>query len=126
MFNELTISFVSGITMYLAADSYMGGSVSYAYSLFPDGYVFVVDTTSSYSIADFVTGYYCLASSKYTFAHGYYNSAFHEGAAIFGKYGITQGQYSLVLGNGASLKAPGIAFKVLSDGSVHADGDFVR
>lgn len=124
MFPEVTISSVSGTTIYLASDSYMGGSGSYAYSLFPDGYVFVVDTSSSYSMADFVAGYYCLASSKYTFAQGYFNSAFHEGAAIFGKYGITQEPYSLVLGNGTSLKAPGVAFKVLSDGSVHADGEY--
>lgn len=124
LFNEVTISSVSGTTIQLASDTYMGGSGSYAYSLFPDGYVFVVDTSSTYSMADFVAGYYCLATSKYTFAQGYYNSAFHEGAAIFGKYGITQEPYSLVLGNGTSLKAPGIAFKALSDGSVHADGEY--
>ena len=47
-----------------------------------------------------------------------------DGCASFGKYGIATDEYSLALGNGTSPDAPGLAFKVLTDGSVHADGEY--
>jgi hypothetical protein len=47
-----------------------------------------------------------------------------DGATIFGKYGNLYEAFAFALANGNSLKEPGLAFKVLSDGSVHADAEY--
>ena len=96
----------------------------YPESFFSDKYIFVVDTSGSYSTSDIVSGYHAIATSKYTFAHGMYVTAAKDGSVIFGKYGTSDDEYSLALANGTSLKEQGLAFKVLSDGRVNADGAY--
>ena len=102
----------------------MNFNTYYPESLFPDKYIFIVDTSASYSTSDLVSGYYAFATSKYTFAHGMYVTAAKDGSVIFGKYGTSDDEYSLALANGTSLKEQGLAFKVLSNGSVHADSAY--
>ena len=96
----------------------------YLESFFSDKYIFVADTSGSYSTSDIVSGYHAIATSKYTFAHGMYVTAAKDGSVIFGKYGTSDDEYSLALANGTSLKEQGLAFKVLSDGRVNADGAY--
>ena len=124
IFNSVKVKSVSGNYIYLDDDSYMGGSGSYAYQLFPDGIVFVIDTSTSYANASQAGGYYAIASGKYTNANGYHTIAGAEGSNIWGKYGVITEPYSLALANGTAIKTPGLAFKVLSDGSVHADAEY--
>jgi len=124
IYAELNISSVSGNTIYLDSEAYLGSSGNYAYQLFPDGIIFVVDTSTSYANASCAGGYYSIASGKYTNANGYYTIAGAEGSNIWGKYGMTTEPYSLALANGTGHKTPGLAFKVLSDGSVHADAEY--
>lgn len=102
----------------------MNFNTYYPESLFPDKYIFIVDTSASYSTSDLVSGYYAFATSKYTFAHGMYVTTAKDGSVIFGKYGTSDDEYSLALANGTSLKEQGLAFKVLSDGRVNADGAY--
>lgn len=117
-----TVSSVSGNTLYLKDVSF--GSGSYALTFFPDPYIFVQDQSSSYGAYNFAGGYYGIAAGKYTMAFGLHPVALGEGSTIFGKYGQIADPYSLALANGSSLKAPGLAFKALTDGSVHADGEY--
>lgn len=124
IFSEQNVKSVSGNTIYFADDAYMGGSGSYAYQLFPDGIIFSLDTSTSYANASQAGGYYAVASGKYTNANGYHTIAAGEGANIWGKYGMITEPYSLALANGTAIKTPGLAFKVLSDGSVHADAEY--
>jgi len=124
VFSEQTVKSVSGNTIYLDSSAYMGGSGSYAYKLFPDGLVFVCDSSTSYANASQTGGYYTIASGKYTNANGYHTIAAGEGANIWGKYGTITEPYSLALANGTAHKSHGLAFKVLSDGSVHADAEY--
>ena len=65
-----------------------------------------------------------MATGRYSFAYGYQVIAANDGAVIFGKYGINDERCSLALANGTAIKTPGLAFKVLSDGSVHADKEY--
>jgi len=102
----------------------MNFNTYYPESLFPDKYIFIIDTSASYSTSDLVSGYYAFATSKYTFAHGMYVTTAKDGSVIFGKYGTSDDEYSLALANGTSLKEQGLAFKVLSDGRVNADGAY--
>lgn len=124
IFSEQTVKSVSGNTIYLNDEAYLGGSGSYAYQIFPDGMIFVMDSSTSYANASEAGGYYTVASGKYTAAHGYHTIAGAEGSNIWGKYGMITEPYSLALANGTAIKTPGLAFKVLSDGSVHADAEY--
>lgn len=124
IFSEQTVKSISGNTIYFESDTYLGGSGSYAYQLFPDGIIFSLDTSSSYSNASTAGGYYAVATGKYTNANGYHTIAAAEGSNIWGKYGMITDPYSLALANGTAIKTPGLAFKVLSDGSVHADAEY--
>lgn len=124
IFSEQNVKSVSGNTIYFDDDAYMGGSGGYAYQLFPDGIIFSVDTSTSYANASQAGGYYAIASGKYTNANGYHTIAVGEGSNIWGKYGTITEPYSLALANGTAIKSPGLAFKVLSDGSVHADAEY--
>ena len=124
IFSEQTVKSVSGNTIYFDDEAYMGGSGGYAYQLFPDGIIFAIDTSTSYANASQAGGYYAIASGKYTNANGYYTIAGAEGSNIWGKYGVITEPYSLALANGTAIKTPGLAFKVLSDGSVHADAEY--
>lgn len=124
IYSQQIVKSVSGNTIYLEGEGYLGGSGSYAYQLFPDGIVFAIDTSTSYSNASKAGGYHTIASGKYTNANGFYTIAAAEGANIWGKYGIITEPYSIALANGTAIKTPGLAFKVLSDGSVHADAEY--
>lgn len=122
IFKVATVSEVSGTTITLTDVNF--STNDYAEHLFPDGYVFVYDTLTTYGQSNLAGGYYSVAASKYSFGHGMHVVAAHESSAIFGTHGVTDAAGSLVLANGTSLKEPGLAFKVLSDGSVHADGEY--
>ena len=102
----------------------MNFNTYYPESLFPDKYIFIIDTSTSYATSDLVSGYYAFATSKYTLVHGFYVTAAKDGSVIFGKYGTSDDEYSIALANGTSLKEQGLAFKVLSDGRVNADGAY--
>lgn len=122
LFKEATISSVSGTTIYLTDVSF--STNDYAEHLFPDGYVFVNDNSTSYGQSNLAGGYYSVAASKYALGYGLHTAAVHENSVVFGKYGTSDANGSLALANGTSLKAQGLAFKALSDGSVHADGEY--
>lgn len=122
LFKSATVSSVNGTTITLTDATF--STNDYAEHLFPDGYVFICDTSTSYSQGNLAGGCYGIAASKHSFGHGMHVVAAHESSAIFGTYGVTDAAGSLVLANGTSLKEPGLAFKVLSDGSVHADGEY--
>ena len=122
LFREATISSVSGTTFYLTDVSF--STNDYAEHLFADGYVFVNDNSTSYGQSNLAGGYYSVAASKYALGYGLHTAAVHENSVVFGKYGTSDANGSLALANGTSLKAQGLAFKALSDGSVHADGEY--
>lgn len=124
IFNEVEVQSVSGNTIYLTSNAYMGGSGSYTYKLFPDGLIFTIENNTTHANASEAGGCYAVASGKYTVANGYHTLAASEGSNIWGKYGIITEPYSLALANGTGHKAYGLAFKVLSDGSVHADAEY--
>ena len=124
LFIEAKVKSVSGNTIYLADDTYLGSSGSYAFQLFPDGLIFVKDTSTSYANASSAGGYYSIASGKYISANGYHTIAAGEGSNIWGRYGTISEPYSLALANGTGHKAHSLAFKVLADGSVHADAEY--
>ena len=96
----------------------------YAEYLFPDGYVFVNDTSTSYGRCNLAGGYYGVAATRYSLGYGLHVAAAHENSVVFGKYGTSDANGSLALANGTSLKAQGLAFKVLSSGAVHADAAY--
>ena len=120
---ETKVKSVSGKTIYLNDDVYLGDEY-YSYQLFPDGIIFALDISTSYANASEAGGYNTIASGKFTTANGYYTIAGAEGANIWGKYGLTIEPYSLALANGTAETAPGLAFMVLSNGSVHADAEY--
>ena len=124
IFDNVTVKSVSGNVIYMVDDTYIGGAGEYIYQLFPDGIIFALDSSTTYANAALVGGYYGIASGKYSFADGMHVVSAADGAVTFGKYGINTESCSLALANGTAIKTPGLAFKVLSDGSVHADGEY--
>ena len=124
IFDKVTVKSVSGNVIYMADDTYIGGAGSYIHQLFPDGMIFALDSSTTYANAALVGGYYGIASGKYSFADGMHVVSAADGAVTFGKYGINTESCSLALANGTAIKTPGLAFKVLSDGSVHADKEY--
>ena len=117
-----TVESVNGNELKLTDTNF--NESSYEPMLFPESYAFVIDISTSCASSNFAGGYYSIAGNKYSLAYGMHVLAGADGAVMFGKYGNLTDAYSLALGNGTSLKAPGLAFKVLSDGSVHADGKY--
>lgn len=122
LFREATISSISNNVLTLTDVNF--STNSYKETLHPQPYAFVLDTSSSYTLADFVSGYYSIASGKYSFAHGLYVHSAAHGASTFGKYGNNVEMFSLGLANGETLKTPGMAFLVRSNGNVSADGEY--
>lgn len=122
MFSEATVASVTGNVIALKDISL--GAGEYATQLFPESFAFRIDDSVLKSSSNFVGGYYSVASGNYTFSHGQRVLAAADGASIFGKYGNLADAYALALANGNSLKEPGLAFKVLADGSVHADAEY--
>ena len=122
IFKEATVSGVSGTTISLTDVSF--STNDYAEYLFPDGYVFVNDTSTSYGRCNLAGGYYGVAATRYSLGYGLHVAAAHENSVVFGKYGTSDANGSLALANGTSLKAQGLAFKVLSSGAVHADAAY--
>ena len=122
MFKEATISACSNNVLTLTDVSF--STNSYAEALFPQPYAFVLDTNSTYTMADFVSGYYSIASGKYSFAHGLHVHSAAHGSSTFGKYGNNEEMFSLGLANGETLQTPGMAFLVRSNGNVSADGEY--
>lgn len=122
LFREATISSVNNNVLTLTGVSF--STNSYRETLFPEPYAFVLDTSQSYTLADFVSGYYSIASGKYSFAHGLHTHSAAHGSATFGKYGNNVEMWSLGLANGETLKTPGMAFLVKTNGSVSADGAY--
>lgn len=122
IFREATISSISNNVLTLTDVSF--STNSYAETLYPQSYAFVLDTSSSYTMADFVSGYFSIASGKYSFAHGLHTHSAAHGASTFGKYGNNVEMWSLGLANGETLKTPGMAFLVRSNGNVSADGEY--
>lgn len=122
MFKEATISACSNNVLTLTDVSF--STNSYAEALFPQPYAFVLDTNSTYTMADFVSGYYSIASGKYSFAHGIHVHSAAHGSSTFGKYGNNEEMFSLGLANGETLQTPGMAFLVRSNGNVSADGEY--
>lgn len=124
IFSTLTVKSVSGNTIYLTDEASAGGSGQYAHQLFPDGIIFIQGSNASYATSSIAGGYYGLASGKYSFADGMHIISAADNAVTFGKYGVNTDSCSLALANGTAIKTPGLAFKVLSDGSVHADKEY--
>lgn len=122
VFVEGTISKVASNVLTLTNIYFSSGTN--VESLFPEPFAFVIDSTLIYATSNFVGGMHSVSASRYAFAYGLNVLAAVDGAAVFGKYGNLTDQYSLALANGTSLKEPGIAFKALSDGSVHADAEY--
>ena len=124
IFSTLTVKSVSGNTIYLTDDASPGGAGQYAHQLFPDGIIFVQNGNSSYASSSVAGGCYGMATGKYSLADGYHVISAADNAVTFGKYGVNEDACSLALANGTAIKTPGLAFKVLSDGSVHADKEY--
>ena len=124
IFSTLTVKSASGNTIYLTDDASAGGSGQYAHQLFPDGIIFIQGSNASYATSSIAGGYCGLASGKYSFADGMHIISAADNAVTFGKYGVNTDSCSLALANGTAIKTPGLAFKVLSDGSVHADKEY--
>ncbi|MCR4719778.1 MAG: hypothetical protein K5768_09140 [Firmicutes bacterium] len=122
LFKEATISSINNNVLTLTDVSF--STNTYAETLLPQPYAFVLDTSSNYTLADFVSGYYSIASGKYSFAHGIHVHSAAHGASTFGKYGNNEEMFSLGLANGETLKTPGMAFLVRSNGNVSADGEY--
>lgn len=122
MFTEATVESINGNVITLK--DVQLGSGEYATQLFPESFAFRKKDSVLKSNSNFVGGYYSVASGNYTFAYGQRVLAAADGATIFGKYANLAEPYALALGNGNSLKEPGLAFKVLPYGSVHADAEF--
>jgi len=122
--SEIEVKSVNEHTIYLNPNVFLGGSGTSAYQLFPDGIIFAIDNSTSYANASTSGGYYTIASGKYTTSNGQHTVAGAEGANIWGKYGLITDPYSLALANGNNTKTLGLAFKVLSTGSVHADSAY--
>ena len=114
---------VTGNTIQLKAGAFTKTS-GFQEKLFPETYLFVYDTGPGYGSCSVAQGYNAIAAQKYTLAYGYHVSAVHDGAKIFGKYGVTDSDYSFCLANGTSLSNLSLAFKVNYNGSVHADGEY--
>lgn len=53
-----------------------------------------------------------------------YQNGTSDGASSFSGCSGSADACSIALANGAAIKTPGLAFKVLSDGSVHADKEY--
>lgn len=121
--NSGTISAVNGNVITLT-DMNFPDDGNNDYSHFNEKILFVVDTSSQYARGSEVGGYYSYASGKSSLAHGEYVRACADGANIFGKYGNLFDPYSIALANGTGLQDMQLAFKVLSDGSVHADAEY--
>ena len=124
LYETVKVKSVSGNIIYMADDTNPVGSGDYIPQLFPDGIIFVRDSSTSYAEASMAGGIHGMATGRYSFAYGYQVIAANDGAVIFGKYGINDERCSLALANGTAIKTPGLAFKVLSDGSVHADKEY--
>ena len=124
IFSQLTVKSVNGNKIYLTEDSSLGNNGSYSYQLFPDGIIFVQSKNTSYAAAAIAAGFYSIASGKYSLADGYHVISAADNSVTFGKYGINENFCSIALANGTAIKTPGLAFKVLSDGSVHADKEY--
>ena len=124
MFSQVKVKSISGNTIYMPDDTYAGGAGSYIQQLFPDGIIFVQSSNSSYATSSAAGGCYGMATGKYSFADGYHVISAADNAVTFGKYGINTDACSIALANGTAIKTPGLAFKVLSDGSVHADKEY--
>ena len=122
LFREATIDSISNNVLTLTDVHFT--TTSYRETLFSESYAFVIDTSSSYTLADFVSGYYSIATGKYSFAHGVHVLSAADGATTFGKYGCNKEAYSLGLANGTSLHALGMAFIAHSNGNVAADGEY--
>lgn len=114
---------VNGNTIQLKSGTFTKVT-GYRELLYPETYMYVHDTMSSYGGCNMAHGYNAFAAQKYTLAYGYYVSAIHDGAKIFGKYGVSDSDYSLCMANGTSLSNLSLAFKVKYNGSVHADGEY--
>lgn len=117
IYTEATVASVSGQTIYLSSDVYLGGG-SYGEALISDGYVFRIESSNGYNLA---SGY-GMAGCLYAQAHGLYTIAAHAGATIYGKYGASPAEYSWSLANGTSLASQGLAVKILQNGDIHTDG----
>lgn len=113
IYNTKTVSSISGQTIYFAEG--FGGS---GYSLMPDGYIFRVESGYGYNLA---TGY-GVTGNRYSQAHGNNTLAVHEGAVIYGKYGVSPENYSWSLANGTSFSDMALAVKILQNGDIHTDG----
>ena len=122
LFKEATISSINNNVLTLTDVTF--STNANAEALFPQPYAFVLDTSQSFTLADFVSGYYSIASGKYSFAHGLHTHSAAHGASTFGKYGNNVEMWSLGLANGETLKTPGMAFLVRSNGNVSADGEY--
>ena len=118
LFSYLKVKSVTGQTLYI--ENFPTGAGQYEYVLMPDKYIFCVDENTQYM---FASGY-SIAGGNYAEAHGFYTLSVHEGAAIYGKYGVTPETYSFSLANGTSHDAQGLAVKMLQNGNVYADGTF--
>lgn len=119
---EATVASVTDNVLQLTGVSF--GSGTNAEELFPDKLIFVCDVNTSYGGYNFAGGYYSIGAAKYSLACGNSVAAANESSVIFGKFGTIDSDASFALANGVSLKQPGLAFKALSDGSVHADGEY--
>ena len=124
IFSQLTVKSISGNIIYLTDDAYAGGAGSYIHQLFPDGIIFVQSAGTSYATSSVAGGCYGMAAGKYSLADGYHVISAADNAVTFGKYGVNEDACSIALANGTAVKTPGLAFKALSDGSVHADKEY--
>lgn len=123
LYKEAVVESISGNVLQLKNVNF-NTSASYAETLFPDSYAFVIDSSTTHSQGEFAGGGYSIASGKYAMVYGYHVLSAAEGAITFGKFGNNSESYALGLANGSSLKAPGMAFLVHANGDVSADGEY--
>jgi hypothetical protein len=80
--------------------------------------------TKAYGVTSLAWGTGAIADANFSAAMGYYVTCVNTGSFICGRYGDSPDVYSFSLGNGTATDAKGLAFKVLTDGNVSADGTF--
>lgn len=107
----------SGQNIYVDCDLGWGG---FGEGLMPDGYIFRVE---DYYSANTVFGW-SMAGCNYSIVGGQYAMAAHEGATIFGKFGVSPAEYSWALANGTSFSGMGLAAKILQNGNMFIDGTY--
>lgn len=123
VFNEGEIVSVSGNKLFMK-DFYFPKDGYNDYSYFPEKILYVVDTSTVYAKGSQASGFRSASSGNSSLAFGEFVQACANYAYIFGKHGSISEPCSISLANGTSMQNTQLVFKVLGDGSVHADAAY--